>query len=157
MSFLNGFTPYQQAFQQYQQLAQNMPPAPQSGGFIRVQNEHQAREWHVAPGGSVTFIDENAPYCYTKSMGFSQFDTPVFKKFKLVEEAAEPQKAPNLVQQENPYNFITPDEWGQIKGKIKQIEQRLEAMQNESVNVSETGLSETRLTADVQTVPAESD
>lgn len=56
--------------------------------FIRVQSEMQAREWPVAPGGSVTFVDDNAPYCYTKSMGVSQFDAPVFKRFRLVEEEA---------------------------------------------------------------------
>lgn len=153
MALFGGYNPYQQALQQqYQQLAQNMQ-APQSGGFIRVQNEEQAREWHVAPGGSITFIDENAPYCYTKSMGLSQFDSPVFKKFKLVEEAiSEPRKAPNLAQGENPYNFITPDEWAQIKGKIKQIEQRLEAIQHEPVNVSKTDPSEGGTTADVQAV-----
>lgn len=58
----------------------------QQASFIRVQNEMQAREWNVAPGNSMTFIDDNAPYCYTKSMGMSQFDSPVFKRFRLVEE-----------------------------------------------------------------------
>ena len=69
-----GYSPYMQ----YQQ--------PQQASFIRVQSEMQAREWPIAPGNSMTFIDDNSPYCYTKSMGMSQFDAPVFKRFRLVEE-----------------------------------------------------------------------
>ena len=73
-----GFNPYQMQVQ-----------SPQQSSFVHVQNERQAREWSVALGSSVTFIDDTAPYCYTKSMGVSQFEAPVFKKFRLVEETAE--------------------------------------------------------------------
>lgn len=54
--------------------------------ILRVQNEEQARQYPVAAGNSITFIDENKPYCYTKSMGFSQLEPPVFEKYKLVKE-----------------------------------------------------------------------
>ena len=81
-----AFNPYfPQNYNPYQQM---QPQAPQSS-FIHVQSEDQARSWSVALGTSVTFIDDNRPYCYTKSMGLSQLEPPIFKKFKLVEEAAE--------------------------------------------------------------------
>ena len=52
----------------------------------------EARNYPVAYGASVTFKDETAPYIYTKTMGFSQLDTPRFEKFRIVkEEALEPQ------------------------------------------------------------------
>ena len=65
--------------------------------IIHVQNENQAREWSVALGNSVTFIDDNRPYCYTKSMGMSQLEPPVFKRFRLEEETDDvaPQPAPS--------------------------------------------------------------
>ena len=65
---------------------QQAMPMQVQGGFVRVQSEDEARRYSVAPGNSITFIDENAPYCYTKSVDFSQLDRPIFKKFRLVEE-----------------------------------------------------------------------
>jgi hypothetical protein len=68
------------------------------GGFIPVQNENEARMYRLAPGMSATFIDENAPYCYTKTEGVSQLDRPIFKRFRLVEETDVPQDAPQGTQ-----------------------------------------------------------
>lgn len=70
---------------------QTMPQAQptqvqQSNGFISVPSEDVARNYPVAPGNSISFKNENAPYVYTKTMGFSQFDQPIFKKYKLIEE-----------------------------------------------------------------------
>ena len=68
----------------------NNAPAP-STGFVMVRNEQEARNYPVAYGNSVTFKDESAPYIYSKTMGFSQLDRPVFEKYKLVkEEVREP-------------------------------------------------------------------
>jgi hypothetical protein len=73
---------YPQNYQQPQQTVQQI----QSGGFIPVPSEDVARNYPVAPGNSVTFKNENAPYVYTKTMGFSQLDRPIFEKYKLVRE-----------------------------------------------------------------------
>ena len=82
---------YPQTYQQPQQPAQQV----QSGGFIPVPSEDVARNYPVAPGNSVTFKNENATYVYTKTMGFSQLDRPIFEKYKLVrEEDAVPQAKP---------------------------------------------------------------
>lgn len=66
--------------------------------ILRVQSEEQARQYPVAAGNSITFIDENKPYCYTKSMGFSQLEPPVFEKYRLVKEMPSEvnENAPNL-------------------------------------------------------------
>jgi hypothetical protein len=88
MAYNNGFYPqYYQPnyqFQQQPQIQQNMQI--QNGGFISVPSEEVARNYPVAHGNSVTFKDENAPYVYTKTMGFSQLDRPIFEKYKLVRE-----------------------------------------------------------------------
>ena len=87
-------TPQTQQMQQPQQQAQY--PVVQ-GGFVRVRNENEARMYPVAPGNSVTFIDEIAPYCYTKTVNMGQLDRPIFAKYRLVKEddAPQPVEAPN--------------------------------------------------------------
>ena len=93
---------YQQNLQpNLQQNMQNLQPnlqqvanqQIQNGGFIPVASEAEARNYPVAPGNSVTFKDEKLPYVYTKTMGFSQLDRPVFEKFRLVKEQEAPQEA----------------------------------------------------------------
>lgn len=65
-------------------------PAPVQGGFVRVQSEQEARAYPVAPGNSITFIDESRPYCYTKSVDMSQLDRPKFDRYRLVKEEDAP-------------------------------------------------------------------
>ena len=98
--------------QQYQQM-QNQPQMVQSSGFIPVPNEAYARNYPVAPGNSVTFKDENAPYCYTKTMGFSQLEQPRFEKYRLVKE--EPEKQADTTAEV--YAMID-----ELRGRIEKIE-----------------------------------
>ena len=84
-------TAYPFAYPYYQQPVQMMPQqAAQSqtmqNGFVRVRSENEARMYPVAPGCSVTFIDESAPYCYSKTVNASQLDRPIFEKYRLVKE-----------------------------------------------------------------------
>lgn len=82
-----------------QQMQQPMPqqvqqPQIQATNFVTVPSEDVARNYPVAPGNSVTFKNENAPYVYSKTMGFSQLDRPIFEKYRLVkEDDVEPIKA----------------------------------------------------------------
>lgn len=63
----------------------------QSNQSIMVHSEDEAWNFPIAQGQSLILIDENEPYIYTKSMGLSQLDKPVFEKYKLVK--VESQKA----------------------------------------------------------------
>lgn len=56
-------------------------------------NENEARMYPVAPGNSVTFIDESVPYCYVKTVDMSQLDRPKFEKYRLVKEEDAPEAA----------------------------------------------------------------
>lgn len=78
----------------YQYVPQNQQI--QNGGFVSVRSEQDARAYPVAIGNSVTFLDETSQYVYTKTMGFSQLDRPVFKKYKLVEEKIEEEASDDL-------------------------------------------------------------
>ena len=89
----NFYNPYQTQMMNYGQYQQQQNII-QNGGFVRVPNESAARNYPIAPGNSITFIDENAPYCYTMTMGFSQFDRPKFEKFRLVKEEEQPAQTP---------------------------------------------------------------
>lgn len=73
---------------QTQQATQNIAQQQQiqNGGFVSVRSMEEAQNYPVAPGNSVTFKDENAPYVYTKTMGFSQLERPAFEVYKLVKQ-----------------------------------------------------------------------
>ena len=100
---------------------------PQNGNIVHVQSEEQARSWNVALGSSVTFIDDTKPYCYTKSMGLSQFEPPVFKRFRLVEETA-PQSIQNAQEQAsntesvNLSDYLTKAEFEPFKSVIADMQ-----------------------------------
>ena len=95
----------QQQTQQAINTQQNQYPPVQSG-FVRVRNENEARLYPVAPGCSVTFIDESAPFCYAKTVNASQLDRPIFEKYRLVKEddAPAPVEAP-----QKPIEMSMPD------------------------------------------------
>lgn len=84
-SFQNGTSsqPMQQPMPQ-PQPAPVQPPI-QSSPPVNVRSEQEARDWPIAPGNSVTFINDNAGYVYTKT-SLNQFDRPQFVKYRLVKE-----------------------------------------------------------------------
>lgn len=86
-----GYFPQQNYYPQQMQMPQAQTQQNQTSGFVSVRSEAEARNYPVAYGNSVTFKDENAPYIYTKTMGFSQLDRPIFDKYKLVKEEASEQ------------------------------------------------------------------
>ena len=90
--------PYIPPYQQYQQMMQYSQPTQSAGNFVSVSNEMMARNYPIAPGNSVTFIDDNSPYCQNKTMGLNQLDSPVFKRYRLVEEPDAPQNAQSVPQ-----------------------------------------------------------
>lgn len=97
---------------------QQQQPAPQqirSGGIVSVANEDEARRYPVAPGYTVTMRDENGPYLYEKTMGYSQLDQPIFRKARIVFE--DDAKIPE--QQEKPEE---PAEPPKVYAELKQLE-----------------------------------
>lgn len=121
---------YQQNYPQQAQQAQPQPqpqiqppqPQIQNGGLVSVHNENEARNYPIAIGTSITFKDENAPYVYTKTMGFSQLESPKFDKYRLVKEETEvPQEQTAIVKFDN----TALDE---IKTKIGALEEEIEGI-----------------------------
>lgn len=113
------YNQFGQPMQQQQQLQ------PQNGGFVTVRSEAEARNYHVGYGNSVTFKDETAPYIYSKTMGYSQLDVPVFEKYKLVkEEAQEAKSEPKPSEADN-------SALDKLKAEIGQIWSEIEALKKE--------------------------
>ena len=118
-----SYTTSPQYFPQIPQQLQNIygtqqQPATQqmqirSGGIVSVANEDEARRYPVAPGYTVTMRDENGPYLYEKTMGFSQLDQPIFRKARIVFEDDQPEK------QEKPEE---PTEPPKVYAELKQLE-----------------------------------
>lgn len=156
--YQNAYNPYQQYQPNFQQQMQNQSNYQQSqqqiqnGGFVSVHNENEARNYPIAPGNSVTFKDENAPYVYTKTQGFSQLDRPVFEKYRLVKEEdyQVQQVAQNLpvssenTQQINNSGYAKKDEitalWSEIealKSKLSEFEKAKAKIEKSEVNVNE--------------------
>lgn len=89
-NYQNMQQPIQQPIQQpVQQMPQQPVQQMQNGGYVVVQNEEEVRRYPVAHGNLVTFRIENQPIVIEKSMGFSQFDTPHYEKYKLIKEDME--------------------------------------------------------------------
>lgn len=93
----NGFPnqPIQQPIQQnypnnaystQMNVAPTQQPQIQNGGFVIVQDESEIARYPVAHGNIVTFRIENQPVVVEKSLGYSQFDTPHYERYRLIKE-----------------------------------------------------------------------
>ena len=98
--------------------AQTMPQI-QNGGFVTVRSEADARNYPVAPGMSVTFKHETQPFCYTKTMGFNQFEAPRFEKFRLVKEDDEPQAQQTEGKEQESPSYATQEDLGKVVGVVQ--------------------------------------
>lgn len=86
--------PFYQFPQFPQQVQMSQKPQP---GFVVMPTEEEAMKYPVAPGNSITFKIESQPIMIEKTMGFSQFDAPVVKRYRIVEEdAPAPEPSPEF-------------------------------------------------------------
>lgn len=122
----------QQNQQQVQQPVQQIQPQVQQGGFVPVNSENDARMYPVAPGNSVTFIDENSPYCYVKTMGFSQLDRPKFEKYRLVKE----EDIPPVIEEAEKPEYITKDSLESLKTDFDSIRKEIEEIKEKITKLS---------------------
>ena len=95
---------YQQPPMPQMQAPQQASAQPQirSGGIVSVANEDEARRYPVAPGYTVTMRDENSPYIYEQTMGFSQLEQPIFRNARIVFEDDTPKQPPKQEKAADP-------------------------------------------------------
>lgn len=126
-----SYNPAFNPFQGQNAVGYNQQPTQQiqNGGLVSVRSEDEARNYPVAPGNSVTFKNESAPFVYTKTMGFSQLDRPVFERFRLVKEEAE--NAPKTEDKKQDIDmsvYALKTDLAAIFGEIDAIKATVEAM-----------------------------
>lgn len=119
---MNYYNPYQN-YNPYQSQLQQQPQNIRSGSLVSVSSEEEARMYPVGPGNSVTFKNENMPYIYTKTMGFSQLDRPTFEKYKLVKE--ETPEYSSLAQQSQ---YASKDELTEVINKVMDLQEEIVAL-----------------------------
>ena len=100
-------------------VAPTQPTQIQNGGFVSVPNEEMVYSYPVAMGNCVTFKIEGKPIVMEKSVGFSQFEAPKVKRFRLVEEEAE-----------NPTDVKEISDIDKVKSDIKEIWGKLDEIEN---------------------------
>lgn len=109
----------------FQQPQQNVQQAQiQNGGLVLVKDMSEAMNYPVAPGHSVTFKNETQPYIYTKTLGISQLDQPIFEIFKLVKEEREESPLNELNMSE--VQFLTLDEGNALKGELEALKSEIQ-------------------------------
>lgn len=123
---------YQQQLQNMQQMnnsQQNIQSSPQiqNGGFVMVKDINEAMNYPVAPGNSVTFKNENLPYIYTKTLGFSQLDNPIFEKFRLVKEVDEQiEEVVDTTENNVPFvEYVTKEEADNLRNEINVLKEEI--------------------------------
>ena len=144
MAYNNGFPINYPYYQQPIMPQPVMPQQPQQhqqypvvqGGFVRVMNENEARMYPVAPGNSVTFIDESAPYCYTKTVDMSQLDRPKFEKYRLVKEEDAPEavdgpNSPSEIPQVDLSQYATKQDIEAFRADVEAIKQDIETFRGD--------------------------
>lgn len=127
---MNYYPPpvYAPQYTQYQnQLLQQNQQATMSGNLISVHSEEEARMYPIQPGHSVTFKDENQPYIYTKTMGFSQLDRPVFEKYKLIKEELPAQSTATPVDDK----YALKNDLADLVNKVMDLQEELLALKGE--------------------------
>lgn len=140
------FNPYYPYYSQQYQPQQSQQI--QSSGLVSVRSIEEAMRYPVAPGNSVTFKDETAPYVYTKTMGFSQFDRPVFEKYRITkEETEEPQEVKREEHHECGCKALK-NEVEQLRLRVKEIEDEfiefISANESKSDRIASKKISDTK-------------
>lgn len=118
MAYGNYYPQYFQPNPQQNQSLQQMQPI--NSGLVPVPSESVARNYPVGFGQSVSFRDENLPFLYTKTMGFSQLEPPKFEKYRLVKE--ETQTAQIELSEDKPIKYTAYVEKSEFDAVLSDIE-----------------------------------
>lgn len=81
------YQPYQPPVMAPQPTTQSAAQPPvQNGGFVQVRSFEEVRNWPMAPGNTVTFIDESRTHMYTKTASYNQLEAPIITSYMIVRE-----------------------------------------------------------------------
>ncbi len=144
--YYNFGNPYQPLQPGGQTMGQSAVQPAQSNGLISVRSKQEALMWPIAPGNSITFKDETAPYVYTKTMGLSQLDRPVFETYRLIKEDV-PESPQGAVEQPQVSQAIDTSNFA-LKSELEVLMAAYNRLQKE-IEVLKTIMSQEPITAEV--------
>ena len=97
--------------------------------FVLIPSEKDAWAFPIRHGTSVTFRDEKLPYIYTKTLGFSQMDSPIFEKYRLIKET--PQNATETIKDEELPIYVTKSEFEAIREEMEALKNTVASLRKE--------------------------
>lgn len=104
----------------------------QDGGFVLIPSEQDAWAFPIRHGTSVTFRDEKLPYIYTKTLGFSQMDSPIFEKYRLIKETSQnAQNATETIKDEELPIYVTKSEFEAIREEMEALKNTVASLRKE--------------------------
>ena len=122
--FFQNYPTYNPMLQQQLQNLQQ-PPQIQNGGLISAPSIEFAQNYSVAPGTSVMFKIESQPYICTKSLGYSQFDTPHYERYRLIKEDI-PAEREQIVEEKTAVEYLPLMEGDKIKEELSKMKSDLD-------------------------------
>lgn len=120
--------PYYQPFQAMYQPNIQQTQQVQNNGIITVRNKQEAFNYPIAPGNSLTFKNETEPYIYTKTLGFSQLDRPVFEVFRLERENVTTEVIPEQPAVEQ--SFLTIENAALMQNEINTLKEEIKFLKD---------------------------
>lgn len=95
----------------------------QYGGYMNVSRKEDAISYPVAPGTMMIFANNDGESMYTKIMGYSQYDKPLFAEYKRVKEEAanQPHSGTENAQADISAIEVLKSEFELIRGRIEGI------------------------------------
>lgn len=120
--------PYYQPFQAMYQPNIQQTQQVQNNGIITVRNKQEAYNYPIAPGNSLTFKNETEPYIYTKTLGFSQLDRPVFEVFRLERENVTTEVIPEQPAVEQ--SFLTIENAALMQNEINTLKEEIKFLKD---------------------------
>lgn len=94
-------------------------------GFMSVRGKDIAVNYPIAPGNTIFFKDEIAPFIYVKTMGYSPLDKPVLDIYKREDYASAPVQEAASVNKDDSVIEKMQDDINSILDDIDGIKKRL--------------------------------
>lgn len=117
---------------QYPQMTQPPQAPQQSNGLLWVSGEIGAKSYLVAPGTTVLLMDSEAQRFYIKSSDMSGM--PMLRIFEYSEVRPETQKQPLNVPENLNEQFVTREEYNEMRAQYESILGKLNELTNEKAS-----------------------
>lgn len=126
MAYQNPYMSYPTAYQPQSMQAPQYTPAPamSNNGINWVSGESGAKSWMVGRGETVLLMDSENPVFYLKSSDQSGMPLPL-RVFDYSERVQNVAQAANSALIQNNDNFITRDEFNDLRAKYEELEKQI--------------------------------